>query len=268
MAAIRTGRMASARSNSARAGRCTRACAWRCPICGAWAARSGVNASLPCVLHYRQGQGQARLLLGARLSQGKIRTESGRRHQPGLWPGHSRLGDGETHTRSTSATRLKVSEALTAPYGGTTRFSALWQADRTQHSAHGADRVYRALHARVVRLRHRRRVAPTGRRHGAGQRTWSAWTRSAKIDRAHRDSDGRLRRRPLQHLLPDGTARDGARGLRLWRAGKAGLSGAVRRSRNHRESRRSRTTPARGRPRRRFGFCVNPEPRHCSLVSS
>jgi hypothetical protein len=28
--------------------------------------------------------------------------------------------------------KLKVSEALTAPRGGTTRFSALWQADRSR----------------------------------------------------------------------------------------------------------------------------------------
>ncbi len=47
------------------------------------------------VLYHGQGQRQAGLLLGARLSQGKVRSESGRRRQSGFRRCDSRLRDAE-----------------------------------------------------------------------------------------------------------------------------------------------------------------------------
>ena len=46
-------------------------------------------------LYHGQGQRQAGLLLGARLSQGKVRSESRRRHQSGFRRFHPRLRDAE-----------------------------------------------------------------------------------------------------------------------------------------------------------------------------
>jgi hypothetical protein len=51
----------------------------------------------PTFLYHGQGQRQAGLLLGARLSQGKVRSESGRRRQSGFRRCHSRLRDAEAH---------------------------------------------------------------------------------------------------------------------------------------------------------------------------
>ena len=110
----------------------------------------GVAEALPGadLLHYRQGQRQARLLLGARLSQGKVRSESRRRRQSGFRRCHSRLRDAEAHRARLSRQAQGLGDA-DSPRGGTTRFSALWQADRDADSAHGADRVHRPLHARA-----------------------------------------------------------------------------------------------------------------------
>ena len=136
------------------------------------------------------------------------------------------------------------------------------------HSAHGANRVRRAAICGgwfdfAIADELHQLAGDTAQGNGLGVLGRAA----RKIDRADRHADGRLRRRSLQHLLPHGAARDGARGLCLRRARAARLPGAVRRARNHREGGR-RTTPARGPRRRRFRCYGSPEHRRCCSASS
>ncbi len=58
--------------------------------------------------------------------------------------------------------KVKLSETLTRPQDGTTRYSALWQGRPQPNSAYGSNRIRGSLYAAVVRFRHRRRVAPVG----------------------------------------------------------------------------------------------------------
>jgi hypothetical protein len=131
--------------------------------------------------------------------------------------------------------KLKVSEALTAPRGGTTRYSALWQADRSRIQRMApieyVGRYMRGWFDFAIADELHQLAGDTAQGNGLGVLGRAA----QEIDRAYWNADGRLRRRPVQHLLSDGASRHGARGLRLRRTRPAGLPGAVRRSRNDRE---------------------------------
>ena len=51
--------------------------------------------------------------------------------------------------------KIKLFESLTLPHGGTTRYSALWQADRNRIQRMAPIEFIGPVHGRMVRLRHR-----------------------------------------------------------------------------------------------------------------
>jgi hypothetical protein len=163
--------------------------------------------------------------------------------------------------------KLKVSEALTAPCGGTTRFSALWQADRS--------RIQRMAPIEYI---------------GRYMRGWFDFAIADELhqlagDTAQGNGLGVLGRAAQRLIALTGTLMGGyadacstsstAWNRMRWCARASPTEGrAAETSRSStassKPSRRwkKQTTPVPGRPKRRFGFCESPELRRCSSASS
>jgi hypothetical protein len=130
MAAIPRSRTASAKSSCARARSCTRGCACRSPSCGAWAARSGCKrCSGPAFFITGKDKGK----LGYYWEHVYLKAKSGPNLGGVINPDTgAAILDSERQklTHLDFVDKIKLFESLTLPHDGTTRYSALWQADR------------------------------------------------------------------------------------------------------------------------------------------